>query len=361
MIGVLRYSQGLPHNRIEKLGANLGVPFPASTQWDVLNQSADALMPVFDHIVLEAAQRDVLSLDDTSNKVIEINAELDKAYRAVEAKVEAGDLPKSALNRQRTGVHTTAMIAADKDGSDTLVLFLTGERHAGENFRHVLARRAAELEPPIRMADALAHNFLEVEGIETRDANCLVHGRRQFVKVASSFPDEVEYVLEQIGLVYKHEDQAKDQKMSPDERLAYHQELSRPVMKELKVWLRRLIDDRLVEPNSGLGAAIAYLDDHWDELTLFLRVAGAPLDTNIVERALKLAIRHRKNSLFYRSRRGAKVGDCYMSLIYTAQRHGVNAFEYLVTLLRYGELVADAPAEWMPWNYAATMARHGLS
>jgi hypothetical protein len=128
-------------------------------------------------------------------------------------------------------------------------------------------------------------------------------------------------------------------------------------MTEFKQWADQQIGDRLIEPNSGLGGALAYLDDHWERLTLFLRVAGAPLDSNVVERALKRAIRHRKNSLFYRSRRGAKVGDCFMSLIHTAERHGINAFEYLVAILRHAKLAADSPAEWMPWNFAEIVKR----
>ena len=62
---------------------------------------------------------------------------------------------------------------------------------------------------------------------------------------------------------------------------------------------------------------------HWQKLTLFLRVPGPPLDNNICERALKMAIRHRKNSLFYKTLRGAAVGDLYMSLIHTCYLSGV--------------------------------------
>ena len=50
-----------------------------------------------------------------------------------------------------------------------------------------------------------------------------------------------------------------------------------------------------------------------------------------------------------------------MSLIHTAERCGVNAFEYLVALLRNSRLVAESPADWMPWNYATTIARLELS
>ena len=76
-------------------------------------------------------------------------------------------------------------------------------------------------------------------------------------------------------------------KLSPGERLFFHQAESGPTMEELHVWLVRQFDERRVEPNSGLGKAISYLLRHWEKLTLFLRVAGAPLDNNICKRALK--------------------------------------------------------------------------
>ena len=93
---------------------------------------------------------------------------------------------------------------------------------------------------------------------------------------------------------------------------------------------------------------------HWQALTLFLRVAGAPLDNNICERALKMAIRHRKNSLFYRTPRSARVGDIFMSLIHTCRLCKANPFDYLTELEHHAEEVAANPGKWMPWNYRQT-------
>jgi transposase len=123
-------------------------------------------------------------------------------------------------------------------------------------------------------------------------------------------------------------------------------------MAELRTWLARQFDDHLVEPNSALGEAISYLLKHWERLTLFLRVPGAPLDNNICERILKKAILHRKNALFYKTRHGAHVGDLFMSLIHTAELCGANAFEYLTALQRHAPDVARNPRAWMPWNYS---------
>jgi transposase len=116
-----------------------------------------------------------------------------------------------------------------------------------------------------------------------------------------------------------------------------------------------------IEPNSTLGAAILYMKKRWSELTLFLRVPGAPLDNNLCERVLKKAILHRRNALFYRTLNGARVGDVFMSLIHTAELNQIAAFEYLVALQRHAAAVAKNPADWMPWNYQVTLERRSAS
>jgi len=125
----------------------------------------------------------------------------------------------------------------------------------------------------------------------------------------------------------------------------------------LKAWMQAQLDERRVEPNSPLGEVVEHLLKHWQRFTLFLREPGAPLDNNICEAALKKAILHRKNALFYKTQNGARVGDIHMSIIHTAELAKVNAFEYLTELLRHAGEVARDPASWMPWNYQATLAQ----
>ena len=116
-----------------------------------------------------------------------------------------------------------------------------------------------------------------------------------------------------------------------------------------------------MEPNSGLGEAITYCLKRWDRLTLFLREAGAPLDSNLVERALKKGILHRKNSLFYKTENGAEVGDLFMSLIHTCELNEINPFDYLIELQKHAEELAKHPADWMPWNYRQALQQAGTS
>ena len=126
-------------------------------------------------------------------------------------------------------------------------------------------------------------------------------------------------------------------------------------MEGLHAWLTRQFEDRLVEPNSSLGDAITYMLKHWEKLTLFLRVPGAPLDNNLCERALKKAILHRKNALFFKTTNGARVGDILMSLIYTCELCGANPLDYLTELQRHADELASNPQDWMPWNYRETL------
>jgi len=192
---------------------------------------------------------------------------------------------------------------------------------------------------------------------ETLLANCLAHGRRQFVELVERFPEECRYVLETLRGVYRNDASARDQKLSPEERLRFHQEHSGPLMKQLHEWMEAQFAEHKTEPNSGLGKAISYLLNHWTKLTLFLRQAGAPIDNNIVERALKKAILNRKNALFYKTLNGAGVGDLFMTLIHTCELNRANPFDYLTELQRHADALKQAPADWMPWNYRETLQR----
>jgi hypothetical protein len=335
MIAQLKYGSGTPFNRLEQLEKQLGIPLPAATQWETVEQAAHLIKPARDELIRQAAQGEVVHNDDTSMRVLRLKRD-----------------PKD----ERTGVFTSGVVSIS-DGQ-RIALFFTGSQHAGENLADVLKQRGAELPCPIQMCDALSRNVPRLAaGTEILLANCLAHGRRQFVDVAENFPRECRYVLEMLGLVYGHDAEARELGLMPDQRLQLHQERSTPVMDALHAWLEAQLAERRTEPNSGLGQAIGYLLRHWLPLTLFLRQAGAPLDNNIAERALKRAVLHRKNALYYRSLNGARVGDLFMSLIHTCQLCGANSFDYLIELQRHAPELAACPAEWMPWNYRDTLAR----
>lgn len=341
MVGLLKYGAGLPFNRIEKLQKGLGIPMPAATQWQLVQRAAELLLPAHDRLIEEAAQGEVLHNDDTTMKILEL----------CQAQQQNDEQDQEHEHAERSGVFTSGIVA--RSNGQRIALFFTGRNHAGENLAEVLSRRAAELSSPIQMCDALSRNT--PSELQTVLANCLAHARRRFVEVADDFPDECRYLLETLREVYKND--ALAQSMSGEQRLRFHQTESGPLMDKLQGWLHEQIEQHKVEPNSGLGEAIGYMRKHWSKLTLFLRLAAAPLDNNVCERALKKAILHRKNALFYKTLNGARAGDAFMSLIHTAELNDVDPFAYLVALQRHHEQVLDNPAEWMPWNYDQTLSR----
>jgi len=338
MVTLLKYGTGMPFKRLERLQLQLGMPLAATTQWELVEAGSKPLRPVWEELIRQAAQGSVMHNDDTGMRILKLTREPDD---------------------KRTGIFTSGVVSVW--GAWKIALYFTGPKHAGENIAEVLKRRARELPPPIQMCDALSRNTPKVEGIEVLLANCLAHGRRQFIEVVDNFPEECRYVLDTLGGVYHHDALARKQELSPEARLRFHQEHSGPLMTKLHEWMEAQLAEHRTEPNSGLGKAISYLLNHWPELTLFLRQAGAPLDNNIAERALKKAILNRKNALFYKTMNGAGVGDLFMSLIHTCELNGANPFHYLTELLRHAEELKQYPSEWMPWNYRDTLARLAAS
>ena len=343
MLALLRYGTGVPFYRLEGLQASLHVPLPDATQWDIVSKAVAAPRAVFKELVQHAAQAPLLHNDDTPMRVLSLMAERTKAEAA-------GKKPAAkAIN--------TSGIVALLPQDHKVVLFFTGHAHAGANLAKVLAHRAAELAPPMQMCDALAANI--TGPFATVLGNGLAHGRRAVADVIEHFPEACRHVIEIIAEVYKHDASCRTDKLSPEQRLAFHQAHSAPLMKELERWMNEQFEQRRVEPNSGLGQALRYLLKHWSELTLFLRKAGAPLDNTLCERALKRAILHRKNSMFYKTPGGAEVGDIYMSLIHTCQLCGVNPFGYLQALQIHAQDVLSNAAQWLPWNYREPLAPCG--
>ncbi|MCP4201282.1 MAG: IS66 family transposase [bacterium] len=338
MIGLLKYGVGVPFNRLERLVKSFKIPLPTSTQWDIVRKAAIILAMAYEELIRQAAQWDIFYNDDTSVKILQL--------------LEENQRIEQEGSKERTGIFTSAIVATCDDHK--IVVFFTGRQHAGENLEDVLRRRAAELEIPMQMCDGSSRNV--PKDLATILANCMAHGRRKFVEVAESFPRECLYVLESLREVYRHDAIARKEEMSPERRLRFHQDHSAEIMAALKSWMNEQLEEKHVEPNSSLGGAFSYMLKRWDKLTLFLRKPGAPLDNNICERALKKAILHRKNALFYKTKNGARVADIFMSLIYTAELEGVDPFDYLTELLKHPEELRRSPQEWMPWNYQAVVA-----
>ena len=284
MIAQLKYGAGTPFSRLEQLESQLGIPLhpskpkaglpgtpvlPAATQWEIVEEEAQPIKPARDELIRQAAQGAVVHNDGVpTDRSSSVGWNDDTGMRVPMLNRDPKD--------ERTGVFTSGIVFVGEGRK--IALYFTGGRHAGENLAEVLKQRSAELPSPIQMCDALSRNVPKLTaGVEILLANCLAHGRRQFVEVAENFPGECRYVLEMLGQVYGYDAEARERGLTPEERLRLHRQRSRPVMDSLHAWLEMQLAERKTEPNSGLGQAISYLLRHWQPLTLLLRKAGAPL------------------------------------------------------------------------------------
>jgi hypothetical protein len=343
MMIVLRYGMGVPLHRLEIMQRFLGVPVPASTQWEVARDHLQEVLPVYDVLVSLAANAPLVQNDDTYVRILELMGKRRDKLLA------AGDLDLP----DRTGLFTTGIVARADVGP--IALFASGRQHAGENLADLLDQRNPALAPPMQMCDGLDRNLPGEYAVVL--ANCLAHGRRHIVDEVGNHPELCAHLLDEIGKVFANDARCRKGGLTGQERLALHQRESGPVMAALRAWMEQLFADKRVEPNSGLGGALRYLLGRWEPLTLFLRVVDAPIDNNLTERSLKSAIRQRRASLFYRTKNGALVGDVYSALVVTTQLHRGDPFRYLTALFSNDKAVAASPADWLPWNYEKALAR----
>ena len=249
----------------------------------------------------------------------------------------------------RSGIFTTGILATSKDPEIKIGLFFTGWKHAGENLDILLNKRPEDLPLPIQQCDG-GHNV--PKNHETQLSNCLAHSRRKFYELVEVWPAIVIKIIGWFALIFVNEKSAPS---NPEQRLKWHQEKSKPIMNQIKECCHGLIERKEVEPNSSLGKAIAYFSNHWEGLTLFLRIPGVPITNNLNEQLLKRAVLNRKNSYFYRNETGAKIGDILMSMMETCVLNNKNPWDYLVAIQENQKDVRRHPSLWIPWNFEARL------
>ena len=340
-LAIQKYYAGMPFYRQENIQAMLGFPLPDSTQFDLVEQVADCAYPVISALEKIAANGELSHYDDTGVKILSVIAD-----------------NRANPDKKRTGMFTTGIISKVND-NQKIALFYTGTKHAGENIAALLQHRNKEIDKIILMCDALASNTPKALQDIIVECNCLSHGFRKFRDLLEYYPEICLHVIHALSIIYENDEKTKN--MNHYARLHFHRKYSKPIMKKLHKWLKKQMHKKLVEPNGHLGGAIKYMLKHWDKLTRFLTVPGAPIDNNIVERALKIAIRNRKNAMFYKTLHGATIGNILTSLIETARLSGVNPVDYLVALQENKSAVHKNPADWVPWMYQKTLENMRLN
>jgi transposase len=345
VITSLRYVYGLPSYRLEEVTASMGYRIPDSSQWDLFEAVANQLLPFHRFLEKEAANADLVQMDDTNVRINQMTIALTLA------KME-GQKP------DRTGVHTTGFIA--KFALGKICLFKSGGHHAGEFFERIMKAKSTE-EQVILMTDASTSNTCKLPNlpINVVQANCNSHAVRKFDELSTNplFEEDAGEILKLYKAIFERERRLKE--LILEERCDIHRKESLPQMNKIKQKIESDLLQRRVEPNCPLGEAYKYFLNHFSKLCAFCTTKGAPVCNNETERLLKRAIRHRKNSMFYKTLTGAAVGDIHMTILMTAKENKIEPVQYMNDLLTHSDNVRANPSDWLPWNYAKTIA--GLS
>jgi transposase len=167
---------------------------------------------------------------------------------------------------------------------------------------------------------------------EVTQAQCWAHTRRYFERAKDSDPAALE-AMEQIGALYAIEAQIRDQALAGDAKLTCRAERAKPLVDAFFAWVyaqRQRID--LVD-SSPLAKALKYADNHQAQLQVYLGDPDVPIDTNHLERALRVIPMGRKNWLFNWTEVGARQVGIIQSLLTTCRLHGVDPYTYLVDVL----------------------------
>lgn len=180
--------------------------------------------------------------------------------------------------------------------------------------------------------DVYARYFSEHEGII--HALCWAHTRRAFLKAEDSEPRKTRHILTLIQILYRIERQLRERGADDEHILKTRQQRSRRCVDKIFRWINEQRQDPGLLPRSPLAKALNYAGEREAGLRVFLGDAWVTLDTNDLERALRVIPMGKKNWLFCSSEVGAEHVATIQTLLATCRAHGVNPFNYLVDVLQ---------------------------
>ena len=199
---------------------------------------------------------------------------------------------------------------------------------------------------------------------DVRLVNCMVHIRRHFEQALDENRQMAEHALREIQHLYRIEQMCDEAEMSFDERKAKRQELSRPIMEALKMWMET--EGVKYSESSQTGKAITYAYTRWDNMMRYLEDGMLLLDNNLAENEIRPITLGRKNYLFCGNHEAAENMAVVCSLLATCRNHDVNPRDYLNDVIgqmpyhakaSHEELIGLLPHKWKLTHPEAVMTK----
>ena len=340
MIVFEKFGQHQPLNRQAERYALEGVPIALSTMADAVGSVCTALDPVLRLVESHVMAADRLHGDDTTVPVLaEGKTDTGRCWIYVrDDKPFGGVGPPAAMfyySRDRRGEHPQAHLTGYAG-------ILQADAYDGYNKLYLADRKPGPI----------------------REAACWVHARRPFFAMADLeenarrkatgkkeiplSPIAIE-VVRRIDALFEIERSINGK--SPEERMAVRQRLSRPMVEDLRGYMREQV--ARLSRGHDLVKAVNYMLKRWHAFILFLEDGRVCLSNNAAERGLRGIALGRKSWLFCGSDRGGRRAAAMYSLIVTAKMNGVDPQAWLADVL---SRIAAHPAhrldELLPWNWA---------
>ncbi len=186
----------------------------------------------------------------------------------------------------------------------------------------------------VLLTDGYAAYKRYAEKIGITHAQCWSHSRRGFFEALEAEPDGAAAALEQIKAMYAVETQIREKKLSGEAKQIHRLLYSKPLVEHFFAWTGEQITRQGFTPKNPYIEALNYVRERRAGLEVFLTDPDVPIDTNHIERALRVIPMGRKAWLFCWTELGAKHVGMIQSLIVTCRLHGLDPYTYLVDVLQ---------------------------
>ena len=320
-----KYEYHMPYYRQIKQYSHLGMKgLTESTVDGWFKQTMQLLRPLYEVLKAEVMKADYVQADETTTPVM--NKETHKAA-------------KEYLWMVRAVIQRLVLFHYDQGSRAGAVIESLANRY---NFKGYL------------QCDGFAgYETAFKTSPDVRLVNCMVHIRRHFEQALDENRPMAEHGLTEIQHLYKIEHMCDDAGLSPDERKAKRQELARPIMEAMKLWMET--EGVKYSESSLTGKAITYAYTRWDNMMRYLEDGRLLLDNNLAENEIRPITLGRKNYLFCGNHEAAKNMAIVCSLLATCRNHNVNPRDYLNDIISqmpyhakasHEELLQLLPHKW---------------
>lgn len=264
------------------------------------------------------------------------------------ARVKLMDETPIKVGQKKKGKMNAAYFWPVMVGNDIVFFYFDSREH-----HHVFEALGSKPEDgSVIVSDGYGAYEAYAKATGTLNAQCWTHSRRYFVKAEDSEPALVKEALDLLRPLWRIEKEIKEEQLEGEAKRLYRAEHSKPVVDRFFAWVKETSKDTALLPSNPLTEALGYVTNREDALRLFLTDPKVPLDTNEIERALRVIPMGRKNWLFCWTEVGAKYVGIFQSLIISCKMHGIDPQIYLTDVLQRvathpkSEVHQLTPGEW---------------